>query len=355
MQGRATFQVAAQLCTPRSVAVHKSKGPDIMDDGSVPCPAYAASAIHPLNRRTFLHGSALFMAGVAADGAGAPPVSGTQSVSQTRPAGTTQPAHGKCVLRIGLISDPHYADRSPKINRYYRESIAKIRESVKQFNKVGIDFAVELGDLIDAADSVEDEIAHLKAIDAEYAKLKADRYYVLGNHCVWNLTKQEFIANTAAKKAHYSFDKGGFHFVVLDACFRKDGEPYGRQNFDWTDAHILQSQRDWLEQDLRQTSLRTIVFVHHRLDVADKYGISNAAEVRKILEDSGKVLAVFQGHYHPGDYKRINDIHYCTLKALVEGSGKASNAYGILEVYKDGSLRLDGFRRQCDYALSVSE
>lgn len=256
------------------------------------------------------------------------------------------------MLRIGLITDPHYAGLPPKINRYYCESIAKIRESVKQFNKVDIDFAVELGDFIDAADSVENEIAHLQAIEAEYARLEADRYYVLGNHCVWTLTKREFIANSGAKTAHHSFDKGGLHFIILDACFRKDGRPYGRRNFDWTDAYIPRDQRDWLEQDLRQTSRRAIVFVHHRLDVTDNYGVSNAPQIRKILEDSGKVLAVFQGHYHKGEYKRIGPIHYCTLTAMVEGSGKENNAYAILEVYRDGSLRVDGFRHQHDYALT---
>jgi len=257
------------------------------------------------------------------------------------------------VLRIGLIADPHYADLPPKINRYYRESIAKIRESVNRFNEAGIDFAVELGDFIDAADAVENEVAHLKAIEAEYARLRADRYYVLGNHCVWTLTKQEFIANTAAKKTHYSFDKGGFHFVVLDACFRKDGVPYGRRNFDWTDANVPQAQRDWLEQDLRQTSRQSIVFVHHRLDLADQYAVGNAPAVCKILEESGKVIAVVQGHYHKGDYKRINAIHYCTLTAMVEGQGPESNAYAILDIYKDGSLRVDGFRRQCDYTMTI--
>lgn len=308
--------------------------------------AFLVSGISALSRRTFLQGSAWLMAGAAAEGAGDSPASSTQPVS------TTRPAHQKPVLRIGLISDLHYADREPRINRYYREAITKIRESVKQFNKVGIDFAVELGDIIDAADTVEGEIAHLKAIEAEYAKLKADRYYVLGNHDVWNLTKKEFIAHTTAKKTHYSFDKGGIHFVVLDACFREDGEPYGRKNFEWFDTSIPQTQCDWLAKDLRSAKHRAIVFLHHRLDVADKHAVNNAAEVRKILEDSRKVIAVFQGHYHPGDYKRIDGIHYCTLMAMTEGLGKENNAYSILEVYEDGSLHLDGFRRQQDHALA---
>ena len=37
---------------------------------------------------------------------------------------------------------------------------------------------------------------------------------------------------------------------------------------------------------------------------------------------------------------------------MVEGSGKENNAYALLAVYRDGSLRVDGFRKQPDYSLT---
>jgi len=57
--------------------------------------------------------------------------------------------------------------------------------------------------------------------------------------------------------------------------------------------------------------------------------------VRKVLEDSGKVVAVFQGHHHAGSYNLINGIHYYTLAAMCEGPYPENNAYAIVEVLGD--------------------
>jgi len=56
---------------------------------------------------------------------------------------------------MGLVTDLHYADKPAAGSRHYRESLGKIVEAGEQFEKDKPDFIVELGDLIDAADSVE--------------------------------------------------------------------------------------------------------------------------------------------------------------------------------------------------------
>jgi alkaline phosphatase len=253
------------------------------------------------------------------------------------------------VLKIGLVTDVHYADLGPRMDRFYRQSTTKLRESIDHFNKIQADFIVELGDLIDAADSVQGEIRHLQTIEAEFARFKGDRFYVLGNHCVWTLTKAEFLDHSGAKETVYSFDRGPFHFIVLDACYRTDGQPYGRKNCAWTDTDIPPAQRDWLRMDLRKTTKPVVVFVHQRLDLENKYAVKSAPLVREILEKSSHVLAVFQGHSHKNDYRQIGGIHYCTLRAVVEGSGEENNGYSVLSVYPNGSMRVEGFRRQKDY------
>jgi len=96
-----------------------------------------------------------------------------------------------------------------------------------------------------------------------------------------------------------------------------------------------------------------VVFAHQRLDVSDHYGVRNAASVRKILEESGRVLAVFQGHSHKNDYREIGGIHYCTLVAMVEGTGAESSGYSIGRVDRDGTLHLSGFRKQSSYQWTV--
>jgi alkaline phosphatase len=108
---------------------------------------------------------------------------------------------------------------------------------------------------------------------------------------------------------------------------------------------------DWLRQDLATTLKPVVVFAHQRLDPTEHYTIRNAEAVRSILERSGRVAAVFQGHSHHNDYALLNGIHYCTLVALVEGAGLENGGYGVLEIFPDHSLRVSGFRRQASHGF----
>lgn len=252
-------------------------------------------------------------------------------------------------LTIGLITDLHYADKPPAGTRHYREILGKLEEAAKKFEQAKPSFLVELGDLIDAADSVETELNYLSTINHEFSAICKDRHYVLGNHCVDTLKKEEFLDGVAQEKSYYSFDRGGFHFVVLDSCFRSDGVSYGRKNFQWTDANIPAAEIEWLDADLNGTDKQVVIFAHQRLDVSSDHGIKNCADVRKVLEGSKKVLAVFQGHSHQNDLHQISGIHYCTLHAMVEGSGVENNGYSILSLDTQGTMRVAGFRKQVDY------
>jgi len=252
-------------------------------------------------------------------------------------------------LNIGLITDLHYADKPASGSRHYRETPNKLAEAAEHFARYKPEFLVELGDFIDAADSVAAELGYLKRINRDFSRMCKQRHYVLGNHCVYTLRKREFLDTVEQPKSFYSFDAGKFHFVVLDACFRSDGMPYGRKNFEWTDPNLPPKELDWLKNDLKQTSRKTVVFTHQRLDVSDHYGVKNAVAVRKTLEQSGQVLAVFQGHSHSNDHREIGGIHYCTLVAMVEGSGAESNGYSVLKLADDGTLTVTGFRKQKHY------
>jgi alkaline phosphatase len=79
--------------------------------------------------------------------------------------------------------------------------------------------------------------------------------------------------------------------------------------------------------------------------------VASGEEVRGILENSRKVLAVFQGHSHQNDYREVNGIHYCTMRAVVEGSGVESSGYSVVSVFSDGRVRVEGFRAQHEYSI----
>lgn len=256
------------------------------------------------------------------------------------------------LLRVGMMTDLHYGDKEPTKTRFYREALAKLDEAVEVMNREKPAFVVELGDFIDQADSVERETEWLRTMESHFERLSMPRHYVLGNHCVGTLTKQEFAANTKASGGFESFEASGATFVILDACFRSDGTPYSRKNFDWRDANVPKDELSWLEGALGKASGPVIVLAHQRLDNDKAHAVKNATEVRALLEKSGKVLAVFQGHSHKNDYQQITGIHYTTLVAMIEGSGAENSGYAMLEVLADGSLRLNGFRRQVNRVLN---
>ena len=92
-----------------------------------------------------------------------------------------------------------------------------------------------------------------------------------------------------------------------------------------------------------------LVFAHQRLDISGNHSVRNHADVRQQLEQSGRVLAVFQGHSHHNDHREIGGIHYCTHAAMVEGSGANNNAYSVVDIHDDGTIRIEGFRQQHSY------
>ncbi|OAI56371.1 alkaline phosphatase [Verrucomicrobiaceae bacterium SCGC AG-212-N21] len=255
-------------------------------------------------------------------------------------------------LRVGLMTDLHYADKEPTKTRFYREALGKLDEAVTHFNREQPAVVVELGDLIDKAETVEREIEWLKTIEQHFAQLTMPRHYVLGNHCVDNLTKAEFAQHTKASGGHAAFELAGMTFLLLDACYREDGTPYQRKNFQWQDSNLPKHELSWLEQELGKANGPVIVLAHQRLDMDKAHAVRNAAEVRALLEKSRKVLAVFHGHSHKNDYQQIEGIHYTTLVAMVEGSGLDNSGYTMLDIMTDGSLRVNGFRKQANRELT---
>ncbi|MBI1390304.1 MAG: hypothetical protein GC154_17835 [bacterium] len=253
--------------------------------------------------------------------------------------------------RIGIVTDPHYADVDTRGTRHYRDSLEKMIECVDELNAQGAEFLVEIGDLKDQDDKPDEKatLAYLTRIETMLAKFQGPRYHVLGNHDMDSLSKEQFmsrIENSGIEGArtYYSFDRNGMHFIILDATFNGDGTPYDRGNFKWTDANIPTEELNWLREDLQSSDSPAIVFVHQLLDGEGDVYINNAAEVREILEESGKTLAVFQGHHHPGQYNRINGIHYYTLKGMVEGAGRENNSFAIVEINPD-KIIVKGYKR----------
>ncbi|MEX0780128.1 MAG: metallophosphoesterase [Balneolales bacterium] len=289
-----------------------------------------------ITRRDFLKKSGLLVSGI--------PFSSALMTSKAKDA------RRKC--RFGMVTDPHFANIETKGSRFYSESLEKMQEFVALMNEEKVDFIMELGDLVNGTE--DGSTKHLEHIEAVYQEFNGPRYHVLGNHDLDSLSKEQYLSvveNTGIPNdlSFYSFDRHGLHFVVLDGTFTSDNTPYKAGNFHWTDANIPADQLNWLKADLRNTSYPTIVCIHQLLDSngddIKEVNINNAPEVRHVLNQHPQVLAVFQGHHHTGQYNQIENIHYYTLKAMVEGSGRQNSSYAIVDVFDDMTLSITGYRK----------
>ena len=263
-------------------------------------------------------------------------------------------AAGRKPLRFGILTDAHYADRTPGGTRHYADSVTKVREAVEEFRRAKVDFVIELGDWKDTTPQSEavPTLRFLDTIERELQAFGGPVYHVLGNHDMDCLTKEEFLAHTANAgrargKTHYSFSARGVRCIVLDANFNADLSPYERGNFDWRKAYIPAEQIEWLDAELsRHSKEPTLIFVHQMLDsfsdINKDLCVGNASEVVAVLERHPQVVAVFQGHHHPGHYSQRAGIHYLTLPGMIEQASPA-NAYAVVEMDTE-RIVVEGFK-----------
>ena len=275
-------------------------------------------------------------------------------------SGCTYPFASRVKSCFGIVTDSHYADAAPRDNRFFRESVDKMTECIELMNEKKVSFLIELGDFKDqdSTPSEDQTIAYLRTIEEIFQQFNGPTYHVLGNHDVDSISKekyQENIKNTNIKSpsCYYSYDLKGIHFIVLDANFRTDGTAYDHGNFEWWDTYIPETELNWLAQNLTDTALPSIVFCHQQLGGSGGTYVTNSEEIRSILQESGKVLAVFNGHEHRGGYRLIEGIHYYTLNAMVDGTGPENNSYAIVEILNDNSIVVTGYRKAVSKELSL--
>lgn len=278
-------------------------------------------------------------------------------LTRTRPAHAQNPA-APAPFRFGLLTDAHYADIPPHGIRAYRDSAEKLAACVRTLNEIGVEFVVELGDLKDqdTPPDASSTLAYLRRAEELLRGFGGPLYHVMGNHDLDSLSKAQVLASVVNTRipphaSHYAWSAGGLRFVALDACYDARGAPYDRGAFTWSDCWVPAAQLDWLRAELRGTTTPVMVFVHQRLDGEDNTCVRNAGEVRAVLEEGGRVLAVFHGHHHPGAYAFLNGIHYYTLRAMVEGTGPENNAFAVVEVTADRHIVVTGYGRAVSMAL----
>lgn len=128
-------------------------------------------------------------------------------------------------------------------------------------------------------------------------------YPVLGNHDVAGVLnarvnsseagygKGAFLDSFRLSRSYYSFDQGGYHFVVLDPnSYELWNASSGMSRY-----RIDGEQMHWLYSDLNSTTMPAIVFLHE-----PTVDLINGEELLDALQGHD-VLMIFSGHWHIND------------------------------------------------------
>lgn len=272
----------------------------------------------------------------------------------------TNTQHDNPILKIGLIADPQYKDAPKRGDRYYSESLWKLKEAIDTLNYHKVDFIQNLGDIIDDEWSSYDSIMHIySSVNQEI-----ENYHVLGNHefSIDSIKKSKILNTLSMPDYYYSYVKKNWRFIVLDgtdyAYFSNSLHRYdigkidalyakteGKENHYTWNSGVGEKQKKWLKNELKAAdSLKqdVIVFSHFPVRPYHSATLWNSDEIVNILKESSSVVAHVNGHHHAGGYAFEEGIHYITVSGMVNTE---ISSYAILDIYKD-SLVINGYGNQ---------
>ena len=267
-------------------------------------------------------------------------------------------------VRIGIFADLHAHDTdSPGEGKVMTNYAERLTACVEAMNDWQADAMVQLGDFVNGRYVTGAEYGDparigdiLSQAEAIYAGFAGPRYHVLGNHDVYDLSKEEFLQRVDAESCFTSFDIGPYHFVILDAQYNKKGEDLGHA-FWVVQGNIPEKELEWLERDLGGTDKPTVVCIHQRLDVdfdvlSGGPEILNKDAVIGVLNGSAKVIAVFQGHDHHNHHSVTEGIHYVTFRALVDETEGVPPSWARVTLNpRDRRIMIDGEGEQDDLEI----
>jgi 3',5'-cyclic AMP phosphodiesterase CpdA len=214
---------------------------------------------------------------------------------------------------------------------------------------------------------VDREWALLHKIFAAHCKVPVE--HCLGNHDIFGycLSKAELngdevdfgyarpLAELKLPARWRSFDRNGWHFIVLSSVERDPNDECGYL------AYLTDEQRGWLEADLAATKLPTVVVSHVPIvsvtgAVRDGSNVKagktelsgglihlDAGPVHGIFRKAGNVKLVLSGHTHLVDRCVADGVTYCCSGAVCGGWWKPTTTscdptYALIDLFVDGSF-----------------
>jgi Icc protein len=256
-------------------------------------------------------------------------------------------------MRIGFVTDVHFGPQGTfegKLRKLTHLAGPLLEEAIGHFNEVERpELIVNLGDVVQDA-AREPDLAEYRRFLEILGTARAPVLHVAGNHDLIHMTEDDLRALwDRPGPLYYSCDLGGLHFCVLQSI-----ETTGVK------VHLPEEQVAWLREDLAQATAPTVVLVHHPLADMNLEGnrwferfphlclVDNRHEVRSVILQSQKVVAVFNGHAHWHNIDLIGGIPFVTLQSLTENldddaPGRPARAAAVVDIDREVfQLRVTG-------------
>lgn len=272
-------------------------------------------------------------------------------------------SHEKPLLRFGVIADPQYAALPPNValNRYFENSLGKLREAVAVFNGEDLSFVVTLGDLIDRGWENYD------AVLSVYDDLRHESVLLPGNHDFLLAPERlsEVHARLGMPAAWHDFSRGGFRFVVIDgseiSLFSSPMDDPRRSlarerlsalkvenavNAQEWNGGIGDEQFAWLEATLGRAAAageKVIVMGHYPLHPENEHNLWGYERLTELFARSGNVVAYLNGHNHAGNLGRHGSTWYVNFKGMVDT--ETENTFAVVEIFAD-RIEITGHGRE---------
>lgn len=252
-------------------------------------------------------------------------------------------------LRIGLIADPQYADKTDGKTRFYRKSLQKLDVAVEELNQGLLDMTIVLGDMVDEGPKdVKPVIDRLRNLTMPY-------YLVLGNHDYPKEYQANVFKEFGMSAEYYAVDKGSWKFLFLNTnelssyATLKDSplateyikmtelqESLGRTHLKPWNGGVGENQMKWIVNQLdiaAKQKRHVLVFTHHPLYPEVGYEALNNRELLALFEQRKIVKAVISGHNHAGNFMYYKELPCITLEGMIETADQ--NSFGKIELFSN--------------------
>lgn len=247
-------------------------------------------------------------------------------------------------MKFAIVSDLHHGPEmvfDGVTQTLSRHTLSFVRNTfIPSVLNQNAAFVIQLGDAISGTGNINEDTHLWSEISSILGEAHVPVHHVVGNHESKYFSISKLQSLLRRDSLYYSFNHYETHFVILHS------QQTFPNHYPDTEVFVNQVQLDWLAADLEINPHPAYVFIHHPLvnqDFAYNYWfhgqpqcavVSNRHDVRSILEGSGNVVAIFNGHTHWDTMDTIHNIQYITVCSPVEhvGDGNISSAFHIIEI-----------------------